>query len=814
MKPSVDKGSSVFHPQFHKQFLFLSGFLILLTFLLLPFKSVYADANICPVNVNPGQCLCHNYDKGAVENCPSGNGEVSGHDCHLDCFCCTHPSPLPPQCDPAQNGGITIDCSQLGSCSVTDKFGKCNGCGNGLLECCGTVNGKSECCLENDPSCNKTTHPNCEQCDDSNNIAGDGCSADCKIECKTDNDCPDDGNPCTNDICDQNTHFCAHPNNTAPCDDGDQCTVNDVCAGGVCTPGPQEDCSDGISCTLDFCANHQTGECAHNPSGCECQTDLDCDDQNDCTNEFCDLSSFSCVRSNNSNSCDDGIFCNGTDTCGEGSCSIHSGDPCANGLQCDNTCNEANQNCHAPDGTSCDDTDACTQTDTCQNGGCVGSNPVVCTALDQCHDLGTCNPDTGECSNPSKEDGTSCNDGVNCTENDTCTSGECAGTPKVCNDERDCSLDDHCDEETGDCVFDLSTCKCSSNGDCDDHNSCTHDVCDIDHGTCSNEPVENGTQCDDGSANTDDDHCENGHCVGCGNGIKNVGETCDTGNSASDACPAGTQCNAPGSGPNECKCTVCGNGIKGPSEECDDGSQCADGTTCQICDCVNFPNSACCSGPDSCGALPGDTANRCGPRGGDGCSADCKIEQCDNGTLDVGEQCEFTDETHTAVVEGSKCGVETCGIPGGKGKPAPCNCAVCGNGSVATNDLMPEQCDEGAKCDDGTSCDISKNTPTPNEPGANTQCVGHGATNTCAERASATCSADCTLIKAKSLCSQGNNLDPRLGGLAAQGICDNNVEGSGTGCIMVPGATGVPLGMLVPLLAAVGMLRMKKRSKR
>ena len=45
-------------------------------------------------------------------------------------------------------------------------------------------------------------------------------------------ECPDDGNACTDDYCEDGQ--CVHPPNVATCDDGDACTVGDVCGGGVC----------------------------------------------------------------------------------------------------------------------------------------------------------------------------------------------------------------------------------------------------------------------------------------------------------------------------------------------------------------------------------------------------------------------------------------------------------------------------------------------------------------------------------------------------------------------------------------------------
>src|SRR5262249_45833960 len=103
------------------------------------------------------------------------------------------------------------------------------------------------------------------------------------------------------------------------------------------------------------------------------------------------------------------------------------------------TCDPGTGQCTSPvaaNGTTCNDNDACTQTDTCQNGACVGSNPGAWTASDQCHNAGTCNSATGQCSNPSKTDGTACEGGDACTEDDTCQGGTCTSGTRVCAEQR------------------------------------------------------------------------------------------------------------------------------------------------------------------------------------------------------------------------------------------------------------------------------------------------------------------------------------------------------------------------------------------
>ncbi|PIR53080.1 hypothetical protein COU76_03065 [Candidatus Peregrinibacteria bacterium CG10_big_fil_rev_8_21_14_0_10_49_10] len=78
------------------------------------------------------------------------------------------------------------------------------------------------------------------------------------------------------------------------------------------------------------------------------------------------------------------------------------------------------------------------------------------------------------------KDGTPCDDGNACTIYDVYTKGACTGTVKVCND----------------------------------HNSCTTDTCDTKTSDCVFSPVNVGMACDDGNADTENDQCKTGKCVG------------------------------------------------------------------------------------------------------------------------------------------------------------------------------------------------------------------------------------------------------------------------------------------------------------
>ena len=75
-----------------------------------------------------------------------------------------------------------------------------------------------------------------EACDDgaNNGTAGSCCATDCTFK-TAGTGCTDDGNVCTNDVCNGTSNLCTHPNNTAPCSDGLFCNGADTCSGGACT---------------------------------------------------------------------------------------------------------------------------------------------------------------------------------------------------------------------------------------------------------------------------------------------------------------------------------------------------------------------------------------------------------------------------------------------------------------------------------------------------------------------------------------------------------------------------------------------------
>ncbi|MCB9596034.1 MAG: hypothetical protein H6719_25155 [Sandaracinaceae bacterium] len=111
-------------------------------------------------------------------------------------------------CEPGTPADDGTACSTTavpdGVCVTTPSGNQCvgAGCGNGVLD-------------------------GGEVCDDGNDVAADGCEADCTFSCEADADC-DDGQFCSGtETCDTSTHVCT-PGTAPDCSDGDDCT-DDVC---------------------------------------------------------------------------------------------------------------------------------------------------------------------------------------------------------------------------------------------------------------------------------------------------------------------------------------------------------------------------------------------------------------------------------------------------------------------------------------------------------------------------------------------------------------------------------------------------------
>src|SRR5262245_37968860 len=120
--------------------------------------------------------------------------------------------------------------------------------------------------------------------------------------------------------------------------------------------------------------------------------------------------------------CDDGLFCNGMETCVVDTCQPGVAPDCSPlDSTCTNgVCNEAADACQAQpanQGGSCDDGLFCTVGDACDAGECTGSTRD-CSAEDGECTNGVCDEDTNACEAAPANNGDSCNDGQFCTVNE------------------------------------------------------------------------------------------------------------------------------------------------------------------------------------------------------------------------------------------------------------------------------------------------------------------------------------------------------------------------------------------------------------
>ena len=604
--------------------------------------------------------------------------------------------------------------------------------------------------------------------------ACDGVDNDC--DGFTDEKSCDDGNACTDDICNPSTG-CDYSYNTAQCNDGNPCTEKDACFFGQCE-GDFVDCEDNNPCTLDACDPNLGCTKTPQPVPCDdgnlCTTSdscaggvclagsvIQCDDTNPCTLDVCDPQK-GCTSQLTSNACDDGNPCTVSDSCTTGNCAgaaklCDDGNPCTK----DSCSPSVEGGCvYIPQsGSGCDDGNQCTVGDKCALGQCTGTDagcactqdtdclvfdddnlcngtlfcdktalPFKCkvqpntvveclvpSQFDEACATSSCDPQTGQCSAKPVTNGKKCDDEDACTASDSCLSGVCLGADKECTDGNPCTLDS-CDEDVG-CVFNVTV---GFQG-CDDGNECTlQDACEF--GFCVGKGAET---CDDNNPCTDDD-CD--PALGCQHSFSTkpcidadpctISEVCQGGSCVGAAldCSDGNACN----GLEACEKGV---GCKpGTPPTCDDGLACTADSCSPAVGCKHVPNDALCDDGVFC-------------NGSEVCSIDdgcVGVAKPDGTPCDDASACTEDDVCKAGACKGdgvdcddsNPCTVDTCDpITQGCTYSLPAGVVACNDGDACTEGdvcqggfcvgTVPVVCDDKNPCTDET-CDATDGCVTTN----------------------------------------------------------------------------------------------------
>lgn len=410
------------------------------------------------------------------------------------------------------------NCGGIGDCEDGLYCNGSEGCSGGVCTHTGDPCPGSECetCQEDTDSCFDPAGTTCTD---------DGLYCNGEEICSGSGSCNHAGSPCPSATCVEVDDQCTCGPGES-CDDGNFCNGGETCLGGVCAQSGNSCLSQGLYCDVEV-------------DRCICLVNADCDDGNSCTDDSC-AEDGTCRNSNNTDPCDDGIYCNGFDTCSCGVC-VHPGIPC-----------NSSQGCY-------EDTDQCSSPEaslTIMNGsgrpGTTG-NPVsaslnnvdlvkgvsieVCEENDyliisDCDPAGRATTAGFSCSANELDNGCAlvvlvynadlgdfieAGSGPIATLSYDVKGADKSETGCISTDVFEVQVVDSLDNVLGTSATPGQFCiSCSSVGDCNDNNVCTTDSCS--GGSCLH--TQSGvTLCDDGLYCTENDRCSGFECIG-------QGETC------------------------------------------------------------------------------------------------------------------------------------------------------------------------------------------------------------------------------------------------------------------------------------------------
>ncbi len=257
-----------------------------------------------------------------------------------------------------------------------------------------------------------------EQCDDGNDVSGDGCEPDCSFTCEEASDC-DDGQPCNGAESCGEDHLC-HPGDALTGEE--ECTLDSggtgKCVSGLCVP---PNCGDNVIDDDEECddGNDTVGD------GCEpdctftCQEDGDCDDDDVCNGQELCTAMHVCVPGESPGEVDCTLDDGSTGSCQSGLCVPAS---CGDGVV------DVNEDCDDAGESAACNVD-------CTAAGC-GDGKRNLTAGEHCDD----GEPTAKC-----DDACLCRSGYQFTEDQCQCDANFFDTGSSCIDE----LQAPCDEDNG-----------------------------------------------------------------------------------------------------------------------------------------------------------------------------------------------------------------------------------------------------------------------------------------------------------------------------------------------------------------------------